>query len=226
MVTTYTQGSRQMKKLLLAAAIASVQLVAAQAASAATFAFTPTFSSPNDGDGLTFSGTFKQSGAFTFNLNPGSSFTITDFLTINTHDTNGSPFLGGQVTQTDPLSVLFNFTQPSGGNGTANGTGSETLSFNFFGSLTAADGTITWTSSPTIAFGSSLLTIALSNGAFHDADGFFHSASPDQSADINATFTLIQTPLPAALPLFAAGLGGMGMLGWRRKRKAATLATA
>ena len=28
------------------------------------------------------------------------------------------------------------------------------------------------------------------------------------------------TPLPAALPLFASGLGGLGFLGWRRKRKA------
>jgi hypothetical protein len=27
------------------------------------------------------------------------------------------------------------------------------------------------------------------------------------------------TPLPAALPLFAAGLGALGLLGWRRKRK-------
>ena len=35
------------------------------------------------------------------------------------------------------------------------------------------------------------------------------------------------TPLPAALPLFATGLGAMGLLGWRRKRKnAAALAAA
>jgi hypothetical protein len=27
------------------------------------------------------------------------------------------------------------------------------------------------------------------------------------------------TPLPAAFPLFATGLGAMGLLGWRRKRK-------
>ena len=27
------------------------------------------------------------------------------------------------------------------------------------------------------------------------------------------------TPLPAALPLFAGGLGALGLLGWRRKRK-------
>jgi hypothetical protein len=33
-------------------------------------------------------------------------------------------------------------------------------------------------------------------------------------------------PLPAALPLFAGVLGGMGFLGWRRKRKAAALAAA
>lgn len=30
------------------------------------------------------------------------------------------------------------------------------------------------------------------------------------------------TPLPAALPLFASGLGVIGLLGWRRKRKVAT----
>jgi hypothetical protein len=30
-----------------------------------------------------------------------------------------------------------------------------------------------------------------------------------------------QTPLPAALPLYGTGLGVMGYLGWRRKRKAA-----
>jgi hypothetical protein len=36
-----------------------------------------------------------------------------------------------------------------------------------------------------------------------------------------------ETPLPAALPLFASGLGAMGLFGWRRKRKiAAALAAA
>ena len=29
-----------------------------------------------------------------------------------------------------------------------------------------------------------------------------------------------QTPLPGALPLFASGLGALGLLGWRRKRRA------
>jgi hypothetical protein len=31
-------------------------------------------------------------------------------------------------------------------------------------------------------------------------------------------------PLPAALPLFATGIGGLGMLGWRRKRRAQAVA--
>ena len=37
------------------------------------------------------------------------------------------------------------------------------------------------------------------------------------------TYSLVapsETPLPAALPLFATGLGALGLLGWRRKRKA------
>ena len=32
------------------------------------------------------------------------------------------------------------------------------------------------------------------------------------------------TPLPAALPLFATGLGALGLFGWRRKRKAEAIA--
>ena len=35
---------------------------------------------------------------------------------------------------------------------------------------------------------------------------------------------LASTPLPGALPLFATGLGALGLLGWRRKRKAAAVA--
>ena len=34
----------------------------------------------------------------------------------------------------------------------------------------------------------------------------------------------LETPLPAALPLFATGLSAMGLLGWRRKRKGALAA--
>lgn len=95
-----------MNKIFLAAAIASVQLLAAQAASAATFIFTPSFSSPNDGDGLTFTSKFSQNGTYTFNLNPGSSHTLTDFLKISTKDTNSPSFLHTNE-ENDPLSVVL-----------------------------------------------------------------------------------------------------------------------
>ena len=44
------------------------------------------------------------------------------------------------------------------------------------------------------------------------------------SVVIGNDFILLGEPLPAALPLFATGLGMLGLLGWRRKRK--TLADA
>ena len=36
------------------------------------------------------------------------------------------------------------------------------------------------------------------------------------------SITASPVPLPAALPLFAAGLSAMGFMGWRKKNKAAT----
>jgi hypothetical protein len=45
-----------------------------------------------------------------------------------------------------------------------------------------------------------------------------------ENLDFDLAFTLSDqsvdtTPLPAALPLFATGLGALGLLGWRRRRK-------
>jgi hypothetical protein len=53
---------------------------------------------------------------------------------------------------------------------------------------------------------------------------FFGTPVPFVTESTNVTITLPDsasiTPLPAALPLFATGLGALGLLGWRRKRKA------
>jgi len=62
----------------------------------------------------------------------------------------------------------------------------------------------------------------------------FYTLVVDTSVDLEPTFytgalsigvPLLETPLPAALPLFATGLGGLGLLGWRRRRKARRLST-
>ena len=52
-----------------------------------------------------------------------------------------------------------------------------------------------------------------------NADGSFVWVVPPPGTNIYDGKS--DTPLPAALPLFATGLGALGLLGWRRKRKIA-----
>jgi hypothetical protein len=45
--------------------------------------------------------------------------------------------------------------------------------------------------------------------------------TPARATDVDACAAAMgTTPIPAALPLFASGLGALGFIGWRRKRKA------
>jgi hypothetical protein len=52
-----------------------------------------------------------------------------------------------------------------------------------------------------------------------------YTSSPPASESVTVT-AVTATPLPAAFPLFATGVGALGLFGWRRKRKNAALATA
>jgi hypothetical protein len=64
----------------------------------------------------------------------------------------------------------------------------------------------------------------------HDVDGQItfawlqtidpNPSFPDEGFN-GANLGTITTPLPTALPLFASGLAGLGLLGWRRKKAAA-----
>jgi len=66
--------------------------------------------------------------------------------------------------------------------------------------------------------GTQVYTVDLSTGGL-TADGNWSSNSLGLQSATGAT--IAPTPLPAALPLFATGLVGLGLFGWRRKRKAA-----
>jgi hypothetical protein len=63
---------------------------------------------------------------------------------------------------------------------------------------------------------------------YHDLDTtnpFDFLSDTDGAANVKVIFSAspeatIATPLPAALPLFATGVGGLGLLGWRRRPKA------
>jgi len=63
-----------------------------------------------------------------------------------------------------------------------------------------------------------------------DPNGLNETSYDAHSGTVDGTLALIEigtaTPLPAALPLFATGLGALGLLGWRRKRKGAAVAAA
>jgi uncharacterized protein (TIGR03118 family) len=62
-----------------------------------------------------------------------------------------------------------------------------------------------------------LTALAFGNGNSFSSNALLFTAGDGVFGEIVAA----ATPLPAALPLFATGLGALGLLGWRKKKKAA-----
>jgi hypothetical protein len=94
--------------------------------------------------------------------------------------------------------------------------GEITSATNFldFGDANLVNGAVTCCSLEFYAF-DSILDGGLNNANGEVTDG---PGSP-------VTFTLATTPIPAALPLFATGIGALGLFGWRKRRRS-TLAAA
>jgi uncharacterized protein (TIGR03118 family) len=68
--------------------------------------------------------------------------------------------------------------------------------------------------------GAALWALIFGNGAAGGDPNTLYF-SDGLNGEVNGLFASIQAiPIPAALPLFASGLGGLGLLAWRRKRKA------
>jgi hypothetical protein len=104
----------------------------------------------------------------------------------------------------------FNPTQPSFGQGS---TAVEVV-----GNL-AGGGTVT----DTFTFNGLLFQTFVLPNTFMDLTSVVFTGlgtAPNPEMVLDNIVVTAATPLPAALPLFATGLGGLGLLGWRRKRKA------
>jgi hypothetical protein len=158
-----------------------------------------------------------------------------------------SPFTGAQVTFTNPgtgnmapveLNIHGAFealstaglaaSSPCVGNGGSIGTVSTCVGggsgAGTFGTMSIETGNPTATS---IVI--DLLALGSNNWAnaaavvTPDSKGF-EALAAFQNGGVQDGGFYTATPLPAALPLFATGIGGLGFLGWRRKRKAQAVA--
>jgi hypothetical protein len=86
---------------------------------------------------------------------------------------------------------------------------------------TTCPSTLTWQLFTTTFIATSTSTVL----AFLNGDPSNDTSNGLDNITLNAT-TTSPTPLPGAFPLFATGLGALGLFGWRRKRKNASLFAA
>src|SRR4029077_19741352 len=89
--------------------------------------------------------------------------------------------------------------------------------------LSASSGDIVFdpTMPGTDTFSSGSNSLEFEAGKLTLIDSVIGSSSILQRQEPAAILARETTRLPAALPLFATGLGGLGLLGWHRKRKVA-----
>ena len=153
-------------------------------------------------------------GTFTDPVNPGFCVGSTSVAPACGANSGVSGAIGFAASSPTLDKITFGFAGSTAGAG----TGSFTIDLGHFINLHGE--TILG-----ITLASSTLGGATITDSWNGTDGLFHfSTTSDFNAlgGANAIFNVqvASTPLPAALPLFVSGLGAMGLLGWRRKRKA------
>jgi hypothetical protein len=211
-------------RALSALAAGCVAVPVTGAAQAATVSFASTVAFTESVGNLTFSSTGLNAI-----LTVGTPDIIPQFIKIDV--ANGGQFGASN----ESITATFTFTVP-----TPTGTTTDSGSINGgqvnggsrFGSLS-----ILWPNQPVefdFADGTKLdvtlgnLSVScIANGCLDDNAPYFMSGTflvlngPTTGGGTAAS----ATPIPAALPLFASGLGALGFFGRRRKKKAAALAT-
>jgi hypothetical protein len=186
-----------MKKALLGATL--VWGLAAGPAHAATVSYNI---------GWTGAGGYSLAGLFSFDdATAGSTVEAGDLISFFIEGFLGAASLG----TFSGTPENFNFDALTGaflvGGLSGTSTGQE---WNFFDAIAGS-------AAPGIGFGSgdNAQLLAL-NGVY-----YLNSIIGIGQSTLTATPNLSAVPLPAALPLFAAGLSAMGFMGWRKRRKLA-----
>ena len=150
----------------------------------------------------------------------GQLFTDLTSLSVN--------FIGadiaGMVAEVQANPTAYGFTAATVVPGTVGGTNSACATQTGAGATTSGWGQ--WCANTTTAstLYASLTSANAEQTSFYSDNQHFSAAG--QLIEADYVFGLIQAseaPLPATLPLFASGLGALGLLGWRRKKTAATI---
>jgi hypothetical protein len=151
---------------------------------------------------------------------------------------SGSPSDTDQIAGNDVLTLTFTSIVKLTGVGTLFDSGHKPFGTNFqtpssitgnIGFQVSTDNGATW---QTVSFsGANAMSLALIGSTFEFMQ---ESGNPEfyvSALSYDVTCGPLcgnqrTTPIPGALPLFATGLGGLGLLGWRRKRKNAVALAA
>jgi Ice-binding-like len=192
--------------------------VAAQAQTDATTAYNALagLSGINE-SGVDLGGLTLTPGVYNFS----SSAQLTGTLTLNFgSNPNGAfVFVIGSTLTTASGSVVNVSGVPGSGSAVVWDVGSSATlgtSTAFLGNILALD-SITMNTGASIGCGRA---IARNDAVTMDTNTISNHCTASASGFSGGSNGIIVTPLPAALPLFATGLGALGLLGWRRKRKA------
>ncbi len=166
----------------------------------------------------------------------GSATAPVNFITATPNSCeSGSGFYCNRTsgTASGTIAVTFAFTTPTGATGNFTETGLYQAKYG--GSFLSCSGKSGYGQSDCINWShiNDPIVVSFTNGDILDLTLF---DAEDWAITPTISFQALgcgagiicshqdSTPLPAALPLFASGLGGFGLLAWRRKRKAGAVA--
>ncbi len=161
----------------------------------------------------------NYSGTLSFDVNEASEVSnVGGDVEINGTLTGFTNYFGYGTVEPDSTSFWFNISPF--GDGAIIGPSSNVVRMGFFlGSAAHPSGNlydIITSGAPNI-FGIDILAAIFNNGP--PAYSVNHSSSVDGSFDVEIS----AVPLPAALPLYGAGIALIGLIGWRRSKKSAAI---